>query len=181
MSQITFRESKGKAYSSISSSPGGRAASQPLLSVFCELRTSIGVKLLGLSRKSFALLRSLSLRSCGLRSSPHQLKKSLLKILSGKKCTLFSKDAQIFHKKKERTCRTHRQPTTTLNQYTGKIYSNAFSTTHSRTQREQGDSNAVGLHQQETQTTLRFNITAGYYTVRSTKMNSSFNPESTEA
>lgn len=65
------------------------------------------------------------------------------------------------HKKKERTCRTHRQPTTTLNQYTGKIDSNAFSTTHSRTQREQGDSNAVGLHQQETQTTLRFHITAG--------------------
>ncbi|KAK7298896.1 hypothetical protein VNO77_46331 [Canavalia gladiata] len=70
-------------------------------------------------------------------------------------------DAWIFHKKKERTCRTHRQPTTTLNQYTGKIDSNAFSTTHSRTQREQGDSKAKGLHQQETQTTLRFNITAG--------------------
>lgn len=84
------------------------------------------------------------------------------------------------HKKKERTCRTHRQPTTTLNQYTGKIYSNAFSTTHSRTQREQGDSNAVGLHQQETQTTRRFNITEKK-AVRSTKMNSSFNPESTEA
>lgn len=38
------------------------------------------------------------------------------------------------------------------------MYSHAFSTTHSRTQREQGDSKAVGLHQQETQTTLRLDL-----------------------
>lgn len=89
--------------------------------------------------------------------------KSLLKILSGKECRLWSKDARIFHKKRNVpvVLIANQLPLPRSINIPERFFLMHFQQ-HIHELKE-GDSNAVGLHQQETQTTLRFYITPVYF------------------